>query len=341
MSWDFIPNIAEIVNEAITGAAGGLVVTGGVLISRFYKRKKVEAKFPVKGDYISFFEDIEDGKNIVVPSIAKIEQRGESLKIINEESGKRSWTLDGTIMQGGHISGVYSADAVYDDGVGSFYLKIGKDTLEGMWNGYDHQNKITNSGRYWFKKMLPTEIKDFDETFLNDILHTSSNAFGHGYIDDTHIKNDDQNFAIVSLVDGEFSGFCFGYVEEADSIHSFVGCSTGVLPDDVRMADKNGSLGVIKTIVIREKYRGHGIGTKLIEAAEQKLSERKSECIVVPAWSHNDNVNIEGVLKNSDYAAWIENKDYWKEGCENRDFECVRYDGKCNCSVKFYRKGRF
>ncbi|AJD53532.1 GNAT family N-acetyltransferase [Thalassospira xiamenensis] len=337
---EYIPSISGILSELITGLLGGTVVAAATYGTKLFKRKQIEAKFPVSGEYISFFEDILDGEQIVVPSVATIKQKGSDIKITNEVSEGRSWTLEGTILQGGHISGVYSADAIYDEGVGSFYLRINPNTLDGMWNGYDHANKITNSGRYWFRRVLNCQIIPYDQEYLNDILHTSANAFGNGYFDRTAIANDTENYAVVALIDGEFAGYCFGKIEVANSVERITKLDTRVLPDDVRIANEDGNLGIIKTIAIRRKFRGHGIGTKLIQASENELKSRGAKCIIVPSWTVESKTPIKSLLIQNDYSEWLENRSYWKDECEAKKFECVAYDGKCKCSVTFYRKGR-
>lgn len=310
------------------------------MLIRLYNRKRIESRFPVSGDYISFYEDIIDGQKVVAPSESRIIQRGASLKITTKDPNERSWTLSGTIMQGGHVSGVYSADAVYDDGVGSFYLKISKDALDGMWNGYDHENKMTNSGRYWFRRFLPASIVPYEKSFLNDILHTSANAFGYGYIDTDAIKNDSCNFALVAIVRGEFAGFCFGRRLPIGSLPDLLKMSPGILPDDVRVSDSSGTLGIMKTIAIRRKYQGHGVGSRLVKAAEESLVKLGCECILVPAWSVEGKTPIENILLTKDYAKWVTNEGYWKASCEAQEFKCISYNGKCRCSVTFFRKGR-
>jgi len=338
---DVLPSISNILSELITGAIGGTIVAGIGLGYRIYSRRQIEAKFPVSGDYISFFEDIVEGEKVTVPSTAEIKQRGSSVRIINQQEDGRSWTLDGTILQGGHMSGVYSADAVYDEGVGSFYLRIGPNDLDGMWNGYDHVNKTTNAGRYWFRRILDAEVVEFSRSYLNDVLHTSTNAFGSGYVDRKSLEPGDGKFALVALVNGEFAGYCFGGVQTEHSIRSLLKNAPGILPDDVRLADEDGSLGLLKTVAIRRKFRSHGVGTRLVQAAEKQLHGLGAECIVVPAWKSHGTLPIGNLLRNNDYAEWLEVPDYWRRECENDEFECRSFSGGCNCSVIFFRKGRF
>ena len=338
----FLPQLQDIFREVLTGILGGSIVAGGAFLRNVYLRRKVEAKYPIAGDYISFYEDIADGEQIVVKSASRISQKGRAVTLTTTNNkDTRSWTLEGTISPGGHVSGVYSADDVYDDGVGSFYLKISKNNLDGMWNGYDNENKKTSGGRYWFKKLYDIQVSPFKTEHLNDILHTSVNAFGYGYLDADSIMNDEVRYAIVATVDDEFAGFCLGYVEREKNLAEITQQSHRIVPDDVRMADDRGSLGVIKSIVVRKKFRGHGVGTSLIKMAEEELIRRSADCILVPAWKMDDGTNIQDILLSLDYSEWFESKNYWRADCDAGKFECVaRANDLCRCSVVFYRKGR-
>lgn len=339
--FDFFPHLTDILQEVVTGAIGGSIVAAVALARTIYQQKKVEAQFPLAGKYISFYEDIIDGQTTVIRSVSNISQKGKTVKLstVNDEDD-RSWSLEGTILPGGHISGVYSADDIYDEGVGSFYLKITKNRLDGMWNGYDNDNKKTSGGRYWFKKMHDVTIKPYQRDYLNDILHTSANAFGYGYIEADNIKVDDKRFTVVAEVGGEFAGFCLGYIEEANNLPQLIRAELGVLPDDVALADRNGTLGIIKSVVIRKKFRGHGIGTAILQSAETELKNRDTECILVPAWKIGETTNMRNILLSNDYREWVESPDYWKTECDQEKFQCVGRSKDCRCSVVFYRKGR-
>lgn len=335
------PSLADIFNEILAGAVGGLIMAAAALALRFHKRRKLERRFPVSGSYISFYEDIENGARVVVASRAEVRQSGAAVRIVNDTAEGRSWTLEGTILPGGHISGVYSADADYDEGVGAFYLRVGKNLLDGMWSGYDHVNKITTSGRYWFNRLLPVDIREAADEDVNDILHTSGNAFGFGYVDPAHLVNDDRHFAVVAHVEKEFAGFCFGHLLDADGVADLVGTDVGILPDDIRLADAQGRLGVLKSIAIRRKFRGHGVGARLVAEAERRLKTLGAGCIVVPAWKVGAEIPIANLLRRADYAEWLSNDRYWRDSCEAGAFKCVAFDGACRCAATFFRKGRF
>lgn len=337
----YLPDASVLVREVLTGAIGGGVVAGGAFLLAYLKRKRVELRYPLGGEYASYYEDFENGEVVVVPSRSTIRQRGRSIKVVTEIDGGRSWTLDGTIISGGHVSGVYSADAAYDEGVGAFYLKIDKYALDGVWSGYDHINKITNSGRYWFRKLFNVRIRKYRRRDLTSVLHASSKAFGDGYIDTTQLVNDASQFCLVATYKGEFTGFCFGHIAPRGTIRELIRSNVALIPDDVKAANEHGTLGVIKSIAIREKFRGHGIGAKLIQAAERELGARNVEAILVPAWTRDGRTPIEPILVKAGYRHWLDVEGYWQDACESGEFACIALDGRCRCAVRFFRKARF
>lgn len=336
----FLPQYESIATEIIAGTIGGIFVGLFTFIWSFIKRKRAESLFPVEGEYISFFDDTEKGQPVVRRSTSSVRQRGNSVKISTTLSDKRSWSLHGSILPGGHVSGVYSADAIYDEGVGSFYLKIGDGSLEGMWNGYDHENRTISGGRYWFRRRYYPKIRDFKKSDFSHILHTANNAFGRGYFSPNFIINDRTHFALVAKIDGKFVGYSAGRFAEIDYIHKIKAGQDRPVPLDICHAHEHGKLGIIQSVAIMKKFRGHGIGTDLIIASEEKLKSLDAQAILVPAWQSPSGIHLENILHSLDYSIWFENKSIWTEECETGKFGCPHFKEKCQCSVIFYRKGR-
>lgn len=336
---EWLPEFRELVVQLITAALGGGAVAAMSFVWAWYQRRQVESRYPVSGRYLSFYEDIENGHRVVVPSVAEFKQKGKSVTVSNELPSGRSWTLEGTILPGGHISGVYSADATYDQGVGSFYLRINGADLDGMWSGYDHSNRMTNSGRYWFRKMRAVTVKKATQSDINDILAISTNVFGYGYLHDLDSTvGAPRASVVVASNNRRVRGFCISYLEDQGGFRSLIGEHNGPIPDDVQHASKTGKLGIIKTIAVDPKSHRRGIGSALFEQAERDLKAMGAESVVVPAWVYKDTTNMAGILNRHGYEFWFWNKEYWKSACENNEFKCVKSEGpQCNCSVAFFR----
>ena len=185
--------------------------------------------------------------------------------------------------------------------------------------------------------MSQIQIRNAEKADINHIIGTADAVFGDGYTEIDQIANDEKKYAIVANVNGQFAGFCCGNILDADKLEDLVKKDLGVVPDDIRIANCEGKLGLIKTIAVNERFGSNGIGTRLLKDAEQKLIGLGATCIIVPAWKVGGKTPIKNLLERFSYKEWIENDTYWKKDCENQKFECISFCESCQCSVVFYR----
>ncbi len=181
-------------------------------------------------------------------------------------------------------------------------------------------------------------IISFDVAYLDEIIACSDEAFGTGYVSKNDIKNNAHHFAFITLINNQFAGYCLGYKCQPLSINSLLNYDIPELPLNIFQADQDGTLGVIKTIVVKKEYRQQGIANKIVKYAEKVLKEKNTNKIIVAVWSVNGKAPLQNVLYKNNYADWLENNEYWKEPCEAGSFDCVSFNGSCNCSVKFFTK---
>ncbi|WP_430010391.1 GNAT family N-acetyltransferase [Methylophaga lonarensis] len=326
-------------HDVLAGVIGGIIVAligwGLTVAKQLYEKKK----FPIEGEYLTYFEDMEDGQPVMVTSLTSIKQKGTRIIGKNTLPDGRSWTIDGNIVGTGHVAGVYSADATYDDGVGSFYLKINGDNLDGMWSGYDNENKTTASGRYFFKKKAQITISEATEADIPSILNLSIPLFGEGYIKDvSDYINSQDGAAFVARENDKVVGYALAKRCEKNDLRNLFG-EDEKISVDITHADKAGYLGVIKTIGVSPQRQGHGIGEALFKEAESRLKEKGVKIIVVPGWVDNGKTNIDGLMKHFDYSPFMFDPEYWKARCEQEEFQCPNKKGTaCVCGIKFYKK---
>jgi len=327
------------INDIITGVIGGIIVAligWGVSIFKQYKGKR---RFPVEGEYLTYFEDIEEGSINTVTALSDLKQKGYRVIGKTTMPTGRSWTIDGTILGTGHIAGVYSADASYDEGVGSFYLKINGDILEGMWSGFDHDNKVTSSGRYYFKKKASIIIRNADHNDISHILSISMPLFGEGYLKDIHnFINNKNGISLVAEEKGMMVAFLLGKSCLRDEAKSFFYTNCNI-PADVNYSDKEGSLGIIKTIGVKSNRQGHGIGAALFKKAESDLKSSGTKTVIVPAWVIGSEANIRGIMEHFGYHRFMTDLDYWKKECKEEKFKCpAKENDVCVCSLDYYKR---
>lgn len=129
------------------GVAGGVATSGIIYLAHLVRQFLIQRRVNISGLYLSKFQDNPD-EDIWTESEIRLHQRGRKIWGFDTHSDGRVWRIEGTIVGNGHICGVYSATQFFDDGVGSFYFKVYRDRLEGVWSGYANQLRKAVSGRY-------------------------------------------------------------------------------------------------------------------------------------------------------------------------------------------------
>jgi GNAT superfamily N-acetyltransferase len=185
--------------------------------------------------------------------------------------------------------------------------------------------------------MKDVQIRKLKDSDRNSILYISRCVFGDGYYEPAGSGNNQQT-TLVGEVAGEIAGFCSGYILKRNEILSFARTSRAELSDDLRYADQRGTIGVIKTIGVQEKFQGYGVGTRLFEQAEKHLAEQGAESVVVPAWEKTGSCSLKSILERHSYRMWKQEPEFWKEECENKKFRCIACSDSCVCSAIFWRK---
>ena len=327
------------ISHIITAVIATIIATIFLGIVNWLIQKYKSKKFPVCGEYITYFDEIKQGQLVTTTSISKLKQKGMRVFGKTTQADRKSWNLEGNIVGSGHITGVYSANEKYDEGVGSFYLKIIDDNLEGFWSGYDNKNKFPASGKYIFRKKAYINILTARNEDITKILDFSSPLFGEGYVDDVRdLINNKNSVALVAVENGDIVGFILGKLCVPDEAKTLIN-SSEKLPADLENSDKEGALGIIKTLGVASSRQGHGIGGSLFSNAESRLKKLGAKTIIIPAWKSGNIVNIGGLLNQFSYNHFLSDLDYWKSDCEEGKFRCPSKSGeKCVCSVEIYKK---
>jgi GNAT superfamily N-acetyltransferase len=327
-----------LTQEVATGIAGGLIVSFLTLSATFIRGLYIRRKYPVGGKYLSDFEDTVRGQRIVQTSVSRLKQRGRHItgKTIGRDG--RTWLLDGSIMGIGHISGVYSAEAIHDEGVGAFYLRARGLVLEGLWAGYDHMNKTTTSGRYIFRRLIEVNIQALRMAYTATALAIAEKVFGPNYLSETDVSRTSGLHVFVALYDRKVVGLAA--IEVSSSVSGKSNGDSWKLPMDIVHAEKNARLGIIKTVGVSEELQGHGIGEQLFVAMEAILKKRGMILCAVPAWEDDSGVHLRGILTGNGYEPFLTCPHYWKDACDAGAFSCRCRQGRseCICNLIWYKK---
>lgn len=330
-----IVSISGLSSNVLTGLVGAAILgVFQVLIGKirnFYLRRK----YPVAGRYLTYFEDKEEGQKIQRKGVSTIQQKGRRIHGNTDLADGRRWTLDASLLSGGHVSGIYWAEAHYDQGVGSFYARISNDKMSGMWSGYDHVNGGLSAGTYNFVRMPKVKIRRARRSDRTAVLSIADHQFGPGYVKESDVAPDAGNLVLVAVDAGRVVGFAVG---EHRTDHLHLSPDLTERPKSVADANSRGCLGQIKTLAVEERYQGRGVGYELFVRMENALRKKGVDMALVPAWASPEGINIEGILNLNDYVQHSYAERHWKDECEANEFECPYKESGCRCDLVWYRK---
>jgi predicted N-acetyltransferase YhbS len=328
-----------IASELLASSVGAIVAASTALAYRSTRNALLQRRFPVGGDFISYFEDEVEGERVVVTSHSRLKQRGKDITGVNWAPDGRAWVLEGSVIHSNHITGIYHASSPRDQGIGVFYLDLVGDDLDGIWVGYDHANRKTTHGRYWFRRKSSVRVLGYQPKHRAAVLQIISETLGAGYLMDIDSVVRKPNVkAFVAVSDERVKAFAFGFVCEPTELQSILTPHTLPLPLDVKYADDSGRLAVIQTVAVAPSLQGRGVGRTLMETLESALKKSKAELIVTPAWSVRGAVNLAGTLRKLGHVEWETIANYWKAQCDADAFRCPARTDSCVCDVVWFKK---
>ncbi len=296
-------------------------------------------KFNLCGDYITLYEDVEDGKTVVRKAPATLVHRGKRLSGTTAFSKNQSWVIKGTVYKKKRIAGVYYAKDVLDEGFGTFFLEIKSNSaLEGFWSGYDNVNHTVTSGRYLFKrKFTDYSVTSLQKRDIPDICEIADKQLGDNYITESllgEVLNETADMHCICAIDKTTSrviAFCLYSFLDSQAAQGIAG--RDIL--ELRYAEK---IGYLKTIAVREEYAGYGIGSKLVSHCLQIMNQQKTDLVISTAWKHAGITNIGNILEHYGFANRREITDYWYEDSVKEGFRCPQCGNPCHCTCVIYIK---
>ncbi len=289
------------------------------------------------GEYITLYEDIFDGKKVVIKAPAKLKQRGVRITGVTNFGDYQTWNLRATLYKKKRLAGIYYARDVLDDGLGTFFLEIkSANVLEGFWSGYDNVNRMLTSGRYLFKKKYTNfTIQPLRNSDILEVCEIADEQLGKNYITEEllfKIKNDLDNVHCVCVTDKTtksviaFSIYSFISKEEALNVSS-------QKVTELKYAEK---IGYLKTIAVKSSHMNFGIGSELVDFCIAKMCEQGVDIILSTAWKHAGIINIGGILEKSGFNKRMEIADYWTESSIKDGYQCPQCGNPCRCTCVIY-----
>ena len=329
-------------SDWLSGIIGALFAGIVLIIPKAIRRFYLNKKYPIKGDFITYYEDISGGQKCTLSAPATISQKGLDIKGKTTLELGKTWILEGKISDG-NVYGVYYAESPFDTGIGNFFLEINATgDLDGIWSGYDHVNKLINSGRYLFKRTPKIQIQSMTDDYRTNVLQLSSRLLGKGYLPTISQSDKNKIVSLVAISSKKLIGFAHAKITEKDDLNVILKNPQIDIPPDLKLADETGTLGFLKTVCVEPDFQGRGVATILIKECLNNLVTLGAETLICIAWKNSAGVQIGGVLSKLGFREWITLDKFWAEESISQNFSCpVCGNPPCNCSAVIYNCSDF
>lgn len=328
------------VENILVGIASGGFVGLATVVRRRYSNYRIERKYPIGGTYISKFEDENNGQVEVVTAPVTIIQKGKRIRARTEVPNEnRCWILEGEISSGGHLYGAYFAEDPHDKGIGNFFLHINFNrTMEGLWSGFDSVNRKITSGKYTFIPVAEDiSITDAAESDIPHIIDISDTELGKDYLNDEDLKGffaaSDCILRVAKKGGKEIVGFSFSYYAPPEAIGEKMRWEN--MPKKFQYSTR---IGVLKTVAVRSKHKGMGIGNSLVVDAQSELGKKGVPSILTVAWKSDLGINISGIMSKNGFVPNCEIEAYWRKDSIVSGYDCPVCGNPCHCSAVIYVK---
>lgn len=303
-----------------------------------YLQQSVFNKFQFKGEYITVYEDMDNGRKVLCTAPATLKKSFNRISGNTSFNGAKSWKIRARLYKKKRVAGIYYANGLLDDGFGTLFLEVkNQTTLEGFWTGYDSSNKQISSGKYVFKKVLnnirfiPSNRQDWAE-----IYEIASRQLGNDYISiDTLKECENPENSLKCFVAKNKSSkevLAFAIIDIID-YKKFMEITRGVEVVDLMFTNK---IGYIKSVAVAPKYEGHGISFKLIDYCIDYFKKNGITKLASTAWKHAGIINIKSLLEKHGFINKTEIPDYWYEDSIKNKYECPQCGNPCHCSCVIY-----
>lgn len=334
----------SLANDLVVALLGGVLAGLASLVWRFARNKSFERKLLIGGEFISFFEDTQDGQRVRLYAKAVLRQRGRKLlghsdAYDNQLGRERNWRLEGELAEHGAVVGTYVCTTLHQEGSGAFALQVVKSDLVGFWTGYDSDNHVMNHGAYVFRRLLSVEIRRYVAADRSAVVRIAEATLGRGWFaEPDQVEQDERANIWVAVSLDRIVGFCVGkQLSGAEFAALFPAVPTGVLPLAVRDALRLDCLGMIPEIAVAPEAQERGVGHQLAKATINALRAAGSSAIVIPAWRVEGRLAAQGLLDAFDCRKFTEAKGYWKAECLAGQFQCKAKRGRsCRCDLVLF-----
>lgn len=178
--------------------------------------------------------------------------------------------------------------------------------------------------------MAEFKIRDFVNTDLPSIISIANEELGKGYFEGVLNCEKHINQSILRVVEkdnNEIAGFCYAYFNPAES-----------LTDILRPLSYGLKTGVLKTIVIKDRYKNNGLGKAFIDDMIEKLNLTQTQVVISTVWDNQFNPAIRIIMRHAGFKSYQEIPNYWTNDSIEKGYQCPVCGHPCFCSAIIYYK---
>ena len=186
-------------------------------------------------------------------------------------------------------------------------------------------------------------IEEYSPRWQEQVGTLADLVLGTGFFESpASIARDTLSCVFVAIEDtDEVVGFVLGRVLPEGGLDDFLEHKLPNIPEDLKVADAAGALGVIQTVVVAPEHRGKGLGTTLLQVVHDKVIGIGADKLVVTFKRGSRAVNVDRLMEKLGFEFWLRLETYWKRRCDLGEFLCVERGDACSCEAVFYRKKVF
>lgn len=299
----------------------------------------IGGKIRIGGDYVTLFEDEDNGRIITRKAPAHLSLFGRYVFGKTQFGSSSIWKIKGRIYKKKRLTGLYYAKNVLDDGFGTFYLEVkSPSVLEGYWCGYDNANNKLFCGKYIFKKIFKDyKIRGIKQSDISRIIFISDKQLGKDYVTSELLQSSlsgKESFCLVAEDNRTKQPIGFSFCSIID-YQQTLEITKG---QDIKELKHCAKIGYVKTVVVDKKYEGFGIASKLVDECIRHMKKDGCSSFVSTAWKHCGITNIANVLEKNEFFKIFEIPNYWYDDSIKEGYLCPQCGNPCHCSCVIYVK---
>jgi GNAT superfamily N-acetyltransferase len=289
------------VNFAVAVTIGVLSFIWAVLV-RQIRRLAFQRKHRVAGSYLSYFEDLQDGRTIWVKAPLRVRQRGNEVTADGPDQLKgRNTDTRAKVSPNGSILGGYGRHNPNDPAKGVVFLEpdpVSAGLYRGFYAGYDSTLHRLVSGRYVWRRLLRPRIapvtRDMPEQ--NACRALLGDCLGSRYAAAVTLDN------ALAGVDGKLllAAWSQDDVVGAILIDSQPAIDLSRLERRASAGDRRVNLALhctstVLALAVTEGARNRGVATDLIRAAMEWVQHRNCTALLATVWRPTSGPDDRGI----------------------------------------------